>query len=63
MTDERKPKLAWHDAVPFVPALTIYETAIEPVDTGLIDGSGTKIFRTSRREPIGFDLSGHRVKT
>jgi hypothetical protein len=52
----RKPKLWLDEDTPFVPNLTVYETAPEPVDTGLLDASGTKIFRTPQREPVGFDL-------
>lgn len=54
----RKKPAAWDgDDQPFCPPLTVYEAIAEPVDTGIVDGNGTKIFRRQRMGPIGFDLS------
>lgn len=53
-----KPRSAWSDEPdPFCPPLTVYETAPESVDTGLVDASGTKIFRRQLATKVGFDLS------
>jgi hypothetical protein len=53
-----KPRNAWCDEPdPFTPPLTVYETAPEAVDTGLLDASGAKIFRRPLASKIGFDLT------
>ena len=59
MSDRNRPN-AWNDdGEPFVPSLTVYESAPESVDTGLLDINGTKIFRRPAAPfRIGFDLSG-----
>jgi hypothetical protein len=55
---ERKTKSAWCDEPDaFCPPLTVYETAPETVDTGLLDASGTKIFRRPLVGRIGFDMT------
>jgi hypothetical protein len=38
--------------------LTVFEDAPEPIDTGLLNADGTKIYRHRKMAPIGFDLSG-----
>lgn len=35
-------------------ATTVYEDDDKPVDTGLINADGTKIYRVRDRQPIGF---------
>lgn len=37
--------------------LTVYEDDAEPIDTGLLNADGTKLYRSVKRLPIGFDLS------
>lgn len=54
----KKTRSAWHDDPdPFCPPLTVYETAPETVDTGIVDAAGTKIFRRPLVGRIGFDLT------
>jgi hypothetical protein len=54
----KKPRAAWCDEPDaFCPPLTVYETAPETVDTGLLDAVGTKIFRRPIVGRIGFDLT------
>lgn len=54
----KKTKNAWCDEPdPFCPPLTVYETAPESVDTGLLDAHGTKIFRRPLVGRIGFDMT------
>lgn len=52
-----KPRAQWDDFERWSPPITIYETPPEAIDTGLLDASGTKIFRHTEISPIGFDLS------
>lgn len=52
----RKPRNSFDDDQPWCPPLTVYEEAQEPIDTGIIDATGTKIFRRAERMPIGFHL-------
>lgn len=40
-----------------LPSVTVWEDEGRPVDTGLLDASGTKLWRVEDREPIGFCLS------
>ena len=40
---------------------TVYETESKPVDTGLLDPNGVKLYRIEKIEPIGF-VSHHGVK-
>lgn len=55
---QRKARNAWCDEPDaFCPPLTVYETAPATVDTGLVDASGTKIFRRPPVVRIGFDLT------
>lgn len=50
--------VAWFDGdQPFTPALTVYEPTPAPIDTGLLDAAGTKIFRRQTPETIGFVLA------
>lgn len=55
----RRTRTAWCDEPdPFCPPLTVYEAAPEgPVDTGLLDARGTKIFRRQSPTRMGFDLT------
>lgn len=46
----RRPVAEWDDDRPMIEGKTIYEN--EPVDTGLLDKSGLKIYRA--KTPIGF---------
>lgn len=34
--------------------ISVYETDNEPIDTGLLDANGDRLFRVTEREPIGF---------
>lgn len=43
--------------------LTVYEDSPEPIDTGLLNADGTKLYRPVKRAPIGFDLSGGTLDT
>lgn len=53
----QKPLNWFGDEQPFCPQLTVYETAPEPIDTGLVGADGTKLFRRSEPLSIGFDLT------
>ena len=53
---DRKPVLWRDDDEPFCPDLTVYESEPKPIDTGLLNASGTKIFRNPKTIVIGFDL-------
>jgi hypothetical protein len=35
---------------------TVHEAEQEPIDTGLLDAHGTKIFRIPSKNPVGFAL-------
>ena len=35
-------------------ARTVHEVELKPVDTGLLDASGTNIYRVEERDRIGF---------
>jgi hypothetical protein len=45
---------------PWFPDIRVFEEEQSAVDTGLLDGSGAKIYRRPMREPIGFDLTPRR---
>lgn len=53
---QAKPRLFFSDDQPWCPSLTVYEEAAEPIDTGVLDVAGTKIFRRPERHAVGFDL-------
>lgn len=36
------------------PTLTVWESDPAPIDTGLLDASGTRLYRTPDRQPMGF---------
>jgi hypothetical protein len=42
------------NVLPSVPTATVFETDAAPQPTGLLDASGTPLYRTIDREPIGF---------
>ena len=41
---------------PLYNTITVHEGDAEPEDTGLLDASGTKLFRVRDREPIGYKV-------
>lgn len=43
--------------------VTVYEDSSEPIDTGLLNADGTTLYRSVKRAPIGFDLSGGALDT
>lgn len=49
------PATSWWDtnAVDYLPR-TVHEEDRKPIDTGLLDANGTKLYRVEDREPIGF---------
>lgn len=54
---QRKQRNDWLDQdTPFLPSLTVYETTPEPVDTGLLNADGTKLYRRPETGRLGFDL-------
>lgn len=55
--NRQRPTAFFDDERPWCPDLVVYEDAPEPIDTGILDASGTKIFRRPERRRIGFDLS------
>jgi hypothetical protein len=36
------------------PNITVYEPVDDPIDTGILNASGQKLYRIVEREPIGF---------
>lgn len=36
------------------PTMTVFENSDAPVDTGLVDASGARLYRVDERQPIGF---------
>ncbi len=44
----------------FIPTATVFERVAEPLDTGLFDIHGSKIYRITDPEPIGFHIGRHR---
>jgi hypothetical protein len=57
MAEVKKPLAAWDEDRAWDPPITVYETVSEPVFTGVLDATGTKIFRRPIAGPIGFDLT------
>jgi hypothetical protein len=45
-----------------LPSFTIHEGDDAPVDTGLLNAEGKKIFRRPQRQKLGFDLTGATAK-
>lgn len=57
-----EPRSAWCDEPdPFCPPLTVYEAERGAIDTGLLDASGSKIYRRPLEGRIGFDLTPRRT--
>lgn len=48
------PKASWDEPEPHRPALTVYETEDQPISTGLLDATGTKLYRVRERIKMGF---------
>ena len=38
----------------FIPQMIVYEAHDDPKETGLLDASGTKLYRVPQKEKIGF---------
>jgi hypothetical protein len=49
--------LLWDDTPVQQPSCTVWEAEREPVDTGLVDPSGIRLYRVEDREPIGFRVA------
>jgi hypothetical protein len=51
-----RPKASeyWEDQPPIAAATTVYEPSEEPIDTGLFDATGTKLYRVRDRVKMGF---------
>lgn len=58
----KRTKNEWNDATPFLPNLQVFEEATAPVETGLLDATGAKLFKQPERIKIGFDLSRKGVR-
>lgn len=48
------PKSHWSDDAPLIRDITVYEAEDKPHDTGLLDASGTKLYRVEERIKMGF---------
>lgn len=48
------PKASWEEHERHLPSLTVYETEERPIDTGLLDATGTKLYRVRDRIKMGF---------
>ena len=44
---------AWAKATDYIPR-TVHEEEAKPVDTGLLDANGTKLYRVQDKPPVGF---------
>lgn len=44
----------WESQPPIGQATTVYEPDDAPVDTGIVDASGTKLYRVRDRTKMGF---------
>lgn len=50
-----RPRADWEEMDPVLPELQVYEPEDGPVDTGLLDAHGVKLYRQPKpRFPIGF---------
>lgn len=56
MANTRKPRAEFWEDTPFVPDIRVYEEEMVPLETGLLDADGRKIYRRVERLPVGFDL-------
>ena len=45
---------SWEDQPPIAAATTVYESEEGPIDTGLIDVTGTKLYRVKDRVKMGY---------
>lgn len=51
----QRPKSGdWEDQPPVVQATTVYEADDQPVDTGLVDMNGTRLYRVADKIKMGF---------
>lgn len=53
----REPPRQWFSDQEFpqsLPSCVVHEQDAAPVDTGLVDAYGTRLFRITDRPPIGF---------
>jgi hypothetical protein len=57
MADVKKPRASWDEDQRWSPPITVYEEAVEPIDTGLLGPDGVKLFRRPESLRIGFDLT------
>ena len=48
--------IMWDDDGPALTGQTVIVESDEPLDTGLVDHTGTKIYRVAGRLPIGFRI-------
>lgn len=48
-------KSNWADDAPLIRDLTVYDTEDTPEATGLLDASGTKLYRVRERIKMGFE--------
>lgn len=53
----RRVRAGYDDSAPPI-AFDVWERDMQPVDTGLLDHHGIKIFRNPERHVVGFNLSG-----
>jgi len=50
-----RPRADWEDMDPVLPALQVYEPEDTPIDTGLLDAQGVKLYRPHPAKPrMGF---------
>lgn len=49
-----RPNSKWDEDVPLLPALNVYEPEDKPIETGLLDSNGTKLYRVRERIKMGF---------
>lgn len=53
----RDPPKSWASNQEFpqsLPSCVVHEQDLAPVDTGLVDVSGTRLYRITDRQPIGY---------
>lgn len=53
----RRVRAGYDESAPPI-AFDVLESDRGPVDTGLLDANGVKIFRNPERHVVGFNLSG-----
>ncbi len=54
MSPGRRPRADWDDADPVCADIQVYESECLPVDTGLLDANGVRLWRVPEKSPIGF---------